>query len=102
VSANRPAACEQEPQDEALYRGLLESDAPLYHCGETRPHGPHDHVVAGTLVRCEGLGRAAFGHDEELSRWARLCWWLATALAPRDGSRYGPSVFGRSVKLNAR
>lgn len=33
-----------------------------------------------------------------LTRRARLCWWLAELLAPRDGSRYGPSVFGRSVQ----
>ena len=35
---------------------------------------------------------------EELSRWSRFCWWLAEKLAPKDGSRYGPSIFGRSVK----
>lgn len=31
------------------------------------------------------------------SRWERFCWWLAAALAPKDGSRWGPRVFGRRV-----
>lgn len=32
-----------------------------------------------------------------MSLWARFCWWLAARLAPHDGSRFGPSIFGRSV-----
>lgn len=34
----------------------------------------------------------------QLTRWQRFCWWLAAALAPKDGSRYGPRIFGRRVK----
>jgi hypothetical protein len=37
-----------------------------------------------------------------LSHWSRFCWWLASALAPKDGSRFGPSIFGRSVKHDAK
>lgn len=40
--------------------------------------------------------------DFRLSRWARFCWWLAERLAPKDGSDFGPRIFGRSVKLDPR
>ena len=59
----------------------------------------HDErIAAQDHVNAQG---ATISYGYSLSRWARFCWWLAAALAPKDGSRYGPRIFGRSVKHDA-